>query len=702
MIDTPRLVKTFECHGFDADAKAGDEFVGLCPFCQHPSRKFFVNGETGQYHCKNCGHSGNIPRFLTERSKQCLLETSDSRYRRLAKYRGLPVKAFKRFKVAWDGVQWLLPCYRGTGMVADIRRWSKSGGKIRSTTGCQTQLFGGAWLERYEVSRGGIVWVCEGEWDAIALAELLSQAGRKDDAVVAMPGADTFKRPWLEWFGGHHVRLCYDNDGAGDRGSMKAGKLLDGVARKVEYICWPDTLKNGYDLRDFIVGWWGKGKKSKIVYERLCKLLHKKHRRTESVTKKAQKESIIVSMPERPKFLTLKPTQRPSFDRVVDVFSGEVLMDDEMIACLRFTLALCLTEQLDGPALWSYIVGPPGCGKTLILCALQESDRVLFRSSIGPKCLISGFGKRGDTANDPSILAQIHSKILVNKDATEMFSQMQPIVYETQSIMRGAYDGHVSRSFGNGVLREYYMHFSCVMGVTGIVNTFPGATMGERFLKFHFREQLASEREARVEAAILSTGMEAQSDSRMRKVVAKFLARNDTERIKPPLWLIKRMMPLVNFVSHLRGTVSRSFKEELTMEPEKEYPTRVAKQLTKLAMGLAFVDNRTVIHPTDWDTVKRIAMDTVFGIHSTMVGKLYTAGGSMLLRKLEDASGIPRTTLYRRCSDLIVLKIVSKYALQKSEQDALRGAKGGAPHTVRITLTDEIMEKIQSAGLVFD
>ena len=702
MIELPKIVKTFACHGFEPVAKTGNQFQGMCPFCLDTSH-FYVNGETGQWDCKKCGRAGNIPTFLTEYTQQCQEETTPDHYKNLKRQRGLPVKAYKRFRVAWSGVEWLLPCYRGTGMVSDIRRWSQRNNKTRSTTGCQTQLFGSQWLERYEVSRGGIVWVCEGEWDVMALAELLSRAGRKDDAVVGVPGADTFKRQWLEWFGGHHVRLCYDNDGAGDRGSEKAGRLLDGVAKKLEYLCWSDRLKQGYDLRDFITQGWKEKTPSKKIYRQLCKLLQKKHRRHKAHDKKTTSEQTTTpnKMPPRPDFKTLPVEKRPSFDKVVDVFADEVRMDDEMVSCLRFMLALCLTEQLNGPPLWAYVVGPPGCGKTLVVSSLQDSDRVLFRSSISPKCLISGWREKGSTI-DPSVLAQVHGKTLANRDATELFSQLQAIVNETMSIMRGAYDGYVSRSFGNGVIREYCMHFSCIMCVTGIINQFQGASMGERFLKFHFREQSAADREARVVSAIMSTGTEAGSDERMRRVVSRFLARNDTTRIVPEKWFVKRLKPLVDFISLLRTAVSRDFKGELTMQPEQEYPTRVAKQLTKLGMGLAFVDGRTVLHPRDFAVLKRIATDTVFGMHTNIVKALHSSGGAMTYRALAEVTGIPVATLFRRVDDMAVMKIVKRQEIPRDEREDRDGTSGGAKTRIKVELRSQVAECIAAAGLDFD
>ena len=81
-------------------------------------------------------------------------------------------------------------------------------------------------------------WVAEGEWDGLALQDLLERA-HSEDVVVAVPGAGVFKKSWVNLFDGRNVILSYDNDNAGVKGRDKAIGLLSGVAGSLRTICWP-------------------------------------------------------------------------------------------------------------------------------------------------------------------------------------------------------------------------------------------------------------------------------------------------------------------------------------------------------------------------------------------------------------------------------------------------------------------------------
>jgi hypothetical protein len=80
-----------------------------CPFCF--KEKFYVNRETGQYDCKQCGESGNVTKFLTHIHREYLVKTTTEDYRRLSKLRDIPVKTLKRHEFAYMkwADEWLIP-----------------------------------------------------------------------------------------------------------------------------------------------------------------------------------------------------------------------------------------------------------------------------------------------------------------------------------------------------------------------------------------------------------------------------------------------------------------------------------------------------------------------------------------------------------------------------------------------------------------
>ena len=111
-----------------------------------------------------------------------------------------------------DG-EWLIPCRSEVGTVRDVRRYD--GKRVMSTAGCKSQLWG---ADRLAASQeGALVLLCEGEWDGMAARWMLRDSGR-DDVVVAVPGATTFKPEWASLLRGKRVVTVYDHDDAGDRG----------------------------------------------------------------------------------------------------------------------------------------------------------------------------------------------------------------------------------------------------------------------------------------------------------------------------------------------------------------------------------------------------------------------------------------------------------------------------------------------------
>ncbi len=376
MSNLPKTLGMFGFHGINLAYASGEEYAGNCPFCLDESH-FYVNSDTTQYECKKCHANGNGSSFLLKYLQRQLEDTELRDYKRLKGLRGIQIKTLKRFDAAWDGSRWLLPSYGSGQMVSDLRTWKPKSKQLLTTKGCKVQLFGLQHLRRNK-SKRGTLWLCEGEWDAMALDSLLRRAGRTQDVVLAVPGAGTFKDTWVEYFTGRKVRICYDNDDAGDRGSKKAASKIAGAAKSISFLCWPDSKPSGWDIRDHCTS---SAVGPRVTLNRLNKLFRDTHRRQDPDDVQSEDVTVI------PKFKVVN--NRPSFETVLRVFSQWLDMDSEMIKALKIMLAVIISEQFPGSPLWMYLVGPSGAGKTLILCSAQGSDQFLSlgfqsRTQYGP------------------------------------------------------------------------------------------------------------------------------------------------------------------------------------------------------------------------------------------------------------------------------------------------------------------------------
>ena len=89
-----------------------------------------------------------------------------------------------------------------------------------------------------------LIWVCEGEIDALSLL----QTGRP---VVGVPGAESFREAWRYLFVEKDVRIVFDGDDAGASGARRISRILNGVAREVEIV----ELPEGQDVNSlYVVG----------------------------------------------------------------------------------------------------------------------------------------------------------------------------------------------------------------------------------------------------------------------------------------------------------------------------------------------------------------------------------------------------------------------------------------------------------------
>lgn len=683
-----KYVDPFLCHGFDIIGESGEQVYGNCPLCGD-QKHFYVGTKTGLWDCKKCGRHGNVTTFLTMRFRLCLEQTTAKDYIHLRREKRLPVRAFKRYKVAWDGEQWLFPCFNEKKNIIDLRRWKPGTKKMMSTTCCKTALFSVHHLLRTNgTTNPGIVWLCEGEWDAMALAELLVQArGKTNDVVLGVPGAETFKDEWVKHFTGREIRICYDNDDAGDRGAIKAGTKLRGTARRVQYLSWPESRETGYDVRDHILAVWKDGSKPKRALLRLQDLLTDTQRRAQPSDRDEDGDADEgwkdYTNPKRPMppIQTLPRDQRPTFKEVVRTFEANgVVMDPEMVVCLRIVLATIAASQLDGVPLWFKIIGAPGGGKTLVIAAARMSDQVIYRSSIGPKNLVSGFG---NAASDPSLIPILHGRTLCFKDETQLLAAHPQDRGETNAVLRGAFDGHVSQAFGNGIYREYYSKFNIVGGVTHAVNLVNDAALGERFLRLELRKPNRAEDTARIKRVIQNVtaeiGNEQKAEERIQESVRCFLAFHFKTKPKINSEQVDKLIPLCNLIGYLRAVVewrrskgSASFDAEVAFRPQPELGTRLAGQLAKLAISLAKIDGRKQVNESDMVIVKRVARDTMTAFHWEVVSAIYK-GKQLSPAAVAKRADIPDTTVRRRIEDLLLLQIIESVPVKKSVRKMSRG-----------------------------
>lgn len=660
MASRPRLLEPFIAHGVEFTGERGDERYGTCPFTGK-AEKFYVNVKTGLWDSKTAGISGNVYQFLRHMAKLYTSQITETLLQRLADDRSLPLIAFAGWEIGWDGSHYTIPVRSFGGDVIDIRRY-RPGINVMSTKGCHNGLLGAHSLAEH---RALDVYLYEGEWDCIAAQYLMKKAG-KEGVCVAVPGAGIFKDEWVPWMCARVIHTHFDKDEAGDLGEQKVAGKLKGIARAVTYVHWPDELPDGFDVRDWVV--YGLNKKTpKRSWQRLVNLYESRPRNNTKATAAAQHDVLRLT---KTRAGNLSPTWKvaPTLEDVHRVFRKWLYLDNTH--GIDVMLSVLLSQRIEGPPVWMFMVGPPGSAKTEMVTALSELEMIYPTSTVTPHALISGANFQG-TRSDPSLIPRLDGKVLVIKDFTAVMGMREQEKEEIFSILRDAYDGNCGKIFGNGVERSYTSRFTVIAAVTPLIYDlgYRHAQLGERFLKFSMADNLHHPDEyAIIRRAIDNTDRETKMRREIKTVVSEFVTRTlkdaPTVRI-PELWKNK-IIWLGRFGARMRGTVSRdTFRPEMmTSRPTAEVGSRLGIQLAKLCRALAMLAQRTEVAEADYLVVKKVMLDTVMQRTEDVLRCLHTKckrpDAFMATNDIAAATRYPRETVTRLLQDLHVLDIVTK------------------------------------------
>lgn len=632
----------FKFHGVTLTAKSGQQSVGDCPLCGK-EQHFYVSIKTGQWDCKSCNESGNAYTFLQKLYDTC--DGSPKDLKQLSQHRnGIPYNIYQKEGVRYSAGRFYLPNYNQTGSLVNLRVWDGPGSKVFSTAGMKLHMLREHMIPfDLKTLKGTPIYICEGDWDTYAF-EWLRLKVDQEGIVVGTPGT-IFKEEWLEMFKGCDVSLLGDNDTPGLKFMEKTSTMLKPIVSQLKVIRWPSTFPDGGDISDYIAD---RIKTPQKAWDEIRAMLVDSKQSSSSPEKK-------------------RSAKVPPFAAVLRVFRKHLHLDKNMEDALAVILATALSIKIPGDPLWTFIVGPPGSGKTVMLRSLEGCpEQALFRSTITSQTLVSGFIPTDGA--DPSLLATLPGKCLIIKDYTAVKSLPSGVQEELYGIMRDAYDGQVTRQYGNQAMRVFptpesgfpTCHFSLVAGVTHVIHGDNRATLGERFLKFEFiRED--HDPEAHIRSAI--TGMEdlLNAEKEMRDIVAAFMDRDiDPAKLpKIPSWVVERIVALSQLIGLLRAGVERGFKDELVSRPRVEIGTRLAKQLIKMGQVLAVVFGSTSVDKKCWRLMEQMAFDTAYGWNLDILRVMMSSyPRGMLMEEIASAANISDTTLQRKLDNMIELRSV--------------------------------------------
>lgn len=668
--DTEDKLAVFERFGLAFEMKAR-QAVADCPMCGKEGH-FFVDPKTGKYDCKVCMAKGNAYTFMTHHHQTLLKETKVEHYKQLSALRdNLPWQVFRDHQLAYDNVnkEWVIPTSSTGTNITNLRIYDpNSEHGVISSPGCSVTLYRGD-----KIAASGPIFVCEGEWDAMALDWALTKGWKAEGtySVVGVPGALIFKEDWLNLFKGREVYLLYDNDEPGRKGLEKAFTAVSSVTKNVKRLIWPEGLPEKYDIRDFITERMRDPKKAVNDLMRMVS--------TASI------ESKIV-LPKITKF-----------SKVVENFKQVLHMEQDQIDVLAVMMAVVASTIIPDDPLWVFVEGPPSSGKTeLMMAFLGMPEQVYFTSRFYAQQFVSGFSG----GEDCSLVKRILGKCLFIKDYTEMHTMEKADKNKVEGVLRGGYDGRIDAPFGNTAeTKTYEGYFSIIAGVTQVIHNNTNSSLGERFLKinllsaehdvFQHSMRALSNKDKKVEVQL-------NREELLRSTVAGFFRYHPFDPNKLPVTTStqqKMLCALAYIGGIVRTHVSYTKDNVLDSRPVVELPARLAAQLTKMARCLCWVfDKKTPTDPMIMKIIYKTAVHTVKSFRMDMLNVLMKHPNGITRKDLAAKIGVSVTTIDKHIEDLCVISWVWDHKTYPVvESFSVPSSSGGGQPTILYYPSPEFM-----------
>ncbi len=351
------------------------------------------------------------------------------------------------------------------------------------------------------------------------------------------------------------------------------------------------------------------------------------------------------------------------FDTMEQQIKKWILIADPGV--LKFLAAAYVANRLPSKAVWVFLVGPSGGGKTEILNCLNDLPDIFSISSLTPNTFLSGFpGKQ-----DASLLPKLTGKTMVFKDWTTILSMNKDARFEIMGQLREIWDGYMSKTFGTGAIRTWEGKVGLIAGSTEAVDMAQqqSTTLGERFI---FYRIIMPDRS---EVALRSLENDENTELMSRELRNAFFAfvkgidmsvqipSNDPE-------YIKELIRLTDFITKARSGVIRDFgfKKEVIFVPQAEMPTRVTKQLNALSKALMII-NKGPLTDRDRHIIYKAALDSIPGTNKMALLQL-ARRQNQTTAEIATGLGYPTTTMHLYLENLAMLKVVRRQRGGETEE----------------------------------
>lgn len=358
---------------------------------------------------------------------------------------------------------------------------------------------------------------------------------------------------------------------------------------------------------------------------------------------------------------------------------------------------------VDGLPVWLLLVGPPGCGKSMLLDSLKGLHGLYAADSFDQEAaFLSGTAKKDRAKNATGgLLRQVgeHGGLVI-KDFTGILSMAPDRIRKILDVFRQVYDGSWDRPIGAEGGRTLHWGGKCAVlsGVTGKIDEYHtvSSTLGERWLFFRMGSGNGF---AQLKQGLQNASVKNWADE-LRDMVTLFFEELDLRfgRSEPRRALndyeTTRIARIAEVAAHCRSGVTRDWRnKDIVAAPETEFESRIGGQLGQLYIGMEVIG---VPELERWKVVGKIALDSMPKIRRMILDRVMDSGGkgalvSDILKSIlvEEAISAGRAVVDRSIVDLAIHGVVKKKRVEAASgsDDAADAGK------VRVVPTQWMVEE---------
>jgi len=348
------------------------------------------------------------------------------------------------------------------------------------------------------------------------------------------------------------------------------------------------------------------------------------------------------------------PKQRTSIDfaTLQNKIDKWLLLKDRGV--LKVLLATVIANKLRGDPVWLMIVSASGGSKTELLRGLNKIRNIYPLSDLTQQTFLSGM--KGENA---SLLHKIdpYDTIITLKDFTTVLTMHHDKRQEILGQMREIYDGHYKKAFGTGETKEWTGKLGFIAGVTTIIDQYQtvNQVLGERFTQYHL-EHDDSLNLAR--KAISNTGDENEMREDIQESIANFVAGIKIPSTNPAVsgTVQEKIAHLASLCVLGRSGVFRNgYSRDIEFIPDPELPTRLTKELLKIASALSLIDSTS--EEKNYELIYKIGLDSIPRVRRAIL-RAVRFDTEYEVSNLSENIGYPVTPIRRALEELMAFGVM--------------------------------------------